>query len=125
MSSTASPFFVGLPVSRHGRERQRISAPASTRGATRHGGAAGADEALGVLSEASEGAPGDLPATPTIALLRVTCGLSAEQAEQLLTEAETRAQARRFQQTQPASWDHTAFYALLGVAAIVISQLLF
>ena len=91
----------------------------------RHGGAASADEFLGAMSQEGESPAGHLPATPTIALLRVTCGLSAEQAEQLLTESETRAQARRFQQTQPASWDHTAFYALLGVAAIVVSQLLF
>lgn len=67
-----------------------------------------------------------LPATPAVNLLRVTCGLTQTEAENLLARADEAIGAGGGAPHNTGSrWDHTASYALIGIAGVVASQLLF
>jgi hypothetical protein len=125
MSSTANPFFATRPLSLHGRERPRVSPSTPSRHGWRRGPGAVETEAVEAFMSGAENRTGEtLPATPTVNLLRVTLGVSDDLLQQLVNRDSVATENRRHESKAGAAFDHSAFYAVCALAAVIAWQLL-
>ena len=65
-----------------------------------------------------------LPATPTVNLLRVTLGVSDDLLQQLVNRDSGTMENRSHESKARAAFDHSAFYAVCALAAVIAWQLL-